>query len=450
MKIGCSLFVLLFFIIFLFSINFVLVSAVRINEVMYDPNDTYQCKDAYCEYIEIYNNENITINLTGWKLCNDTLLSGYIDNRSGQNLLINNLTLEPFQYALITDGKSGTLVYYNFNVSDNSLAFHVDGATMCGGLNENGENISILNSSGGIIDNIHYNKTLGWQEATGGKSLQKINISAENTKENWRACEPTPGRENNCSTTCIQNWSCSAWGSCINGNQTRSCPDLNTCSNLTGKPAESQPCNTTTTTNQNQTKKISIHLDYEDDNYNSDEFEVTLNAENLEDYDYDGKIWIEYEGKIISQIYDEESGKWKSGNYYVSAFSGPGEADEKFLIKLSKDNENFTGEADIIARMRKSGASSYIEDKDSIEINARKTKSASSQNSVNESGIIATESGISIVKENDIINLEKDIKTYKSKNELIKEYSLLGFTLVCLLALVILLVRLKSKSQYAK
>ncbi|MEM2956303.1 MAG: hypothetical protein QW041_01885 [Candidatus Pacearchaeota archaeon] len=41
---------------------------------------------------------------------------------------------------------------------------------------------------------------------------------------------------------CIPNWQCSEWSKCINNTQTRNCIDLNNCTTLDGKPAESQPC----------------------------------------------------------------------------------------------------------------------------------------------------------------------------------------------------------------
>ncbi len=40
------------------------VWGIRINEVMYDPD----CSDSYCEYIEVYNNETSSVNMTGWKI----------------------------------------------------------------------------------------------------------------------------------------------------------------------------------------------------------------------------------------------------------------------------------------------------------------------------------------------------------------------------------------------
>jgi len=42
--------------------------------------------------------------------------------------------------------------------------------------------------------------------------------------------------------TCVPNWVCSIWSSCTNGERTRTCNDINSCNNLTGKPTETEDC----------------------------------------------------------------------------------------------------------------------------------------------------------------------------------------------------------------
>jgi len=44
---------------------------------------------------------------------------------------------------------------------------------------------------------------------------------------------------------CTPNWSCTAWSSCANNSQTRTCTDTNSCGTTTNKPAESQSCSST-------------------------------------------------------------------------------------------------------------------------------------------------------------------------------------------------------------
>ncbi len=45
-----------------------------------------------------------------------------------------------------------------------------------------------------------------------------------------------------CGTSCTPNWQCTAYGTCTNNAQTRSCSDLNNCGSQIGKPATSQAC----------------------------------------------------------------------------------------------------------------------------------------------------------------------------------------------------------------
>lgn len=48
---------------------------------------------------------------------------------------------------------------------------------------------------------------------------------------------------------CNVNWECSDWSVCANGQQTRTCTDLNNCGTKTGQPPITQTCSTPTQTN---------------------------------------------------------------------------------------------------------------------------------------------------------------------------------------------------------
>lgn len=195
-----------------------------------------------------------------------------------------------------------------------------------------------------------------------------------------------------------------------------------------------------TTANQIQIQEIIISLDYDSEIYNNEEFDVKVETENLEDADYDIKIFLEYDDKIISEIYDEEDEKWKSGNYYVyNVLLGPGEDSNEFSLRLNKNNVNFTGKAKIYARLRKSSSSSYEEESDTVKF-IKKAEKQSIINNINNSSIA------SINKAEGIIKLEgKDIKSYKSRSEYIKEYSVYGFTLFLVILMLGLIVWRKNK-----
>jgi len=119
----------------LFLVNF--VSAVRINEIMYKPDFS----QSFNEWIELYNDESEEINLSEFSLCGKSLVAGYVTQKEIQN--DRGLILETGGFALITDGGSGTEVYENFDVDSDSLAIHVEPATLCGGLTDSGKTLTL-------------------------------------------------------------------------------------------------------------------------------------------------------------------------------------------------------------------------------------------------------------------------------------------------------------------
>jgi hypothetical protein len=186
-----------FCLIISFFLSLILANptAVVINEIMYNPA---QCSDNYCEWVEVYNPTNESVNLTGWKICDKTLLSGYINHSDGN--LYQNVTLiiSPQEYAIITDGGTGTEVYDNFNVSSNSVALHVSGSSICGGLNNDGDTVNLSDVAGNMIDSITYSDS--WNPKGDGYSLERINpLENSNSSVNWNSSKEqggTPGRKN--------------------------------------------------------------------------------------------------------------------------------------------------------------------------------------------------------------------------------------------------------------
>jgi len=210
---------------------------------------------------------------------------------------------------------------------------------------------------------------------------------------------------------------------------------LNYCLQNNTNPA-TQNTSKQNSTPTSQKKEIIITLDYDSEIYSDEEFEVKLTAENLENYDYDAKMYIEYDEGVISQVYNEDEDKWVSGRYYVdSVLSGPGEDSYTFSLKLGKGWENFTGRAKIYARLRKGSSSSYKEESDSIKF-IKKAEEKSKAISVTN----LSSSKIEVNKAEDIIKLEKGIKSYKSRTEYIKEYSIYGFTLFLVVLVIVLII----------
>jgi len=171
-------------LILVFLIILKLTSAeLYISEIMYHPVES----DSYNEWIEIYNGGTEIIHIENLTLCNNHLFPGFV-NHTDENIYLNNFTtIEPNQYAIITDGGSGTEVYDNYSVSQDSIAIHTEGGSMCNNGLNNDEEIITIYYNDELIDAIHYYSE--WGADDNGRSL----CSIENI---WRECIPTPGSEN--------------------------------------------------------------------------------------------------------------------------------------------------------------------------------------------------------------------------------------------------------------
>ena len=146
------------------------VSALMINEIMYDLNGS----DTKREWIEIYNNES-NINLSGWKFYE-------AETNHGLTLINGSWIIENNSYAVIADNVDFFLIdnpEFNGTLFDSSFS-----------LSNSGEILSLKNSSLVIVDSIFYNSS--WGANGTGESLQFFN-------DNWCAEIPTPGAMNNCS-----------------------------------------------------------------------------------------------------------------------------------------------------------------------------------------------------------------------------------------------------------
>jgi len=160
------LFVIFIFFIFLnifgYSEDFADESNITINEIMYNPRGSYTK-----EYIELFLNP--IINLSGYKIR---------DNIEEDELRL--LKFSNSSYVLI--------IQSGFNYTGiNASIYDTTDEDIGRGLNNNGDNITIKNSSGYVFDSFNYSNQL---IANGnGMSLCRLNNS-------WYECNPTPGAEN--------------------------------------------------------------------------------------------------------------------------------------------------------------------------------------------------------------------------------------------------------------
>ena len=141
---------------------------------MADPIDY----ESLNEWIELYNNDSYSINLSGWIIGdnsdNDTLQGGLYGGAG--------TILRSGSYAVITDDL--TRVYDNFNVSSNALRIYVDDSSIGNGLINSGETIFLYDKNKTLIHSVYYNST------SEGLSWSFFN-------DIWLKTNSTPGYDNN-------------------------------------------------------------------------------------------------------------------------------------------------------------------------------------------------------------------------------------------------------------
>jgi hypothetical protein len=151
---------------------------VVINEIHYNPC-TAQGDDTAFEFLELYNNEPTTVDLTGWQLQNAvTYTFGAVTMAPGEYIVI----------AVVAASYEGN-GYQVFQWEP-------------GGLNNTSEGITLVDSNGSIADDVVYSDSAPWPTSADGgcPSLELIDPSLDNSDAaNWQASyvpNGTPGAVN--------------------------------------------------------------------------------------------------------------------------------------------------------------------------------------------------------------------------------------------------------------
>ncbi|NQE04886.1 hypothetical protein C5S32_03350 [ANME-1 cluster archaeon GoMg1] len=128
---------------------------ININEIMYDPS-TEQGRDTNMEWLELYNNDTVPINISEWR----------IDDK-----LISDKVMQPGDYVVLARNKTAFEDYYG------ALPCSVIDVTL-GLKNDPGDTIALCNSTGAEVDNVTYNAS--WGADGNGKTLER------NAKGVWK------------------------------------------------------------------------------------------------------------------------------------------------------------------------------------------------------------------------------------------------------------------------
>ena len=150
----------------------ILPPEVVINEIMYNPVGG----DTGHEWIEIYNNGTESVNLTGWKLYEDTANHG--------------LTLEQGSMLILTGGYA--------IIADNATQFLIDHPGYTGtvidsvfSLSNTGEYIALKDASLNIVDGVTYNASWGADE-----NSRTLEVNKAGEWKESRVDGGTPGEVN--------------------------------------------------------------------------------------------------------------------------------------------------------------------------------------------------------------------------------------------------------------
>jgi len=205
--------------------------------------------------------------------------------------------------------------------------------------------------------------------------------------------------------------------------------------------------------------EVSYEVSFEDDEIiNGRDFYVDVELIDGEDDTlYDGKLWIESKGKIISDRYDTKKESWRSGYYYINGFFVDGK--NKINLRIDEEYSKFDGRAFIYFKLRgeeQIGDEIEVLDFKEEEKDTGISKEESSKNTDNpiedkrevspivenvvleELQPISLGSKVSTVEEKDI---NSDNVVYQSKGLKIIEYSVYGFAVLCVLLCVLVMWR---------
>ena len=228
---------------------------------------------------------------------------------------------------------------------------------------------------------------------------------------------------------------------------------INIAGNINNKNEE--PGNNEKSENNEEIQESSIDIELEwdkDDVENKNDFNIKIKVFNLENKEYDFRIWIENDENVISDRYDDESDTWSSGTYYLDDFfKGPGNKSGEIKMRIRDGYKDFTGKAKIFLKIR--DGKEFSEDiiilkKELAENNP--TKKGQEQIKNPEAFVPDNENlvtGKAIKLGSKITNLESEsIKTiddfsYESKTEKVKQYSLYVFAFLCVIIGILIAIR---------
>ena len=125
--------------------------------------------------------------------------------------------------------------------------------------------------------------------------------------------------------SCSENWECSYWSSCVNGQRTRTCSDLNNCNTELNKPALFQSCSGPQVENLGSISIVSSSLD------DVEKIKIYFYNESKNSLYFTNKVAFNVSLKIYAKEYLNYS--WVQGSRLLySSTKDIGEQDYKSIL----------------------------------------------------------------------------------------------------------------------
>lgn len=164
--------------------------SIVINEIHYDESD----KTSKSEFIELYNNSQATVDLSGW------YFSSGVKSPIGDFILANGTTLPSGAYLVVAQNPAALQAKFGYSGALGPWS---------GKLSNSSEKITLRNAAGDVIDEVEYK--LGFPWPTVGDppdpSIDLINPDLDNTLGgSWRASSATPGTPTTALITAASSW----------------------------------------------------------------------------------------------------------------------------------------------------------------------------------------------------------------------------------------------------
>lgn len=160
-------------------------SQILITEIFPNPTGS----DNQKEFVEIYNFSSQSVDLSQWKISDNTSTDTFEETGNG-------LTLQPNQFCIILENDYDLATgIYNGIIPETALVLKVDDATIGNGLLNTSETISILDEQSNVIDSFTYSNV------PENFTIEKVEFSNPNSLE-WQISkieQGTPGFKNSVS-----------------------------------------------------------------------------------------------------------------------------------------------------------------------------------------------------------------------------------------------------------